>query len=114
MPPAIATARKTLDWAAERLSPEGSFAEAEDRVSAYYLAPLAFALGGRPDLAQLIAEYARAKFFCRGDINARVARQIRRLQYFATRFSDSAASDWGPWIWPWPSLNGSLASNIHV
>ncbi len=86
LPPDIATARRTLGWAAERLSADGSFAEAEDRVSAYYLAPLAFALGGRPDLAQSIAEYARANFFCCGDINARGGEADSQVATFRNAF----------------------------
>ncbi len=97
LPKELAAAAGTLAWADALLKSDGSFAGAEDSVSTYYLAPLAFALGGRPDRAQLIIDHVRRRFCCCGDINARAGEEDSQVANFRNAFFGLSAQRVGVW-----------------
>ena len=86
LPRELEAAAGALAWADGLLGPDGSFAGAEDAVGAYYLAPLAFANGGRIDRATLICEYVRGRFFRDGDINERAEDPASQVANFRNAF----------------------------
>ena len=43
----IESGNKTVEWASGHLNEDGSFGGVEERILAYYKAPMAFALAGR-------------------------------------------------------------------
>ena len=97
LPRELTAAAGTLAWADGLLGPDGSFAGAEDSVSAYYLAPLAFALGGRPDRAQQLIDHVRRRFFSEGDINRRAGESDSQVANFRNSFFGLAAQRVGAW-----------------
>ncbi len=97
MPRELESAAGALSWAGVLLGSDGSFRGAEDSVGAYYLAPLAFANGGRIDLANLICEYVRGRFFRDGDINERAGEPASPVANFRNAFFGISAQRVGVW-----------------
>lgn len=97
LPRELEAAAGALAWADGLLGPDGSFAGAEDAVGAYYLAPLAFANGGRIDRATLICEYVRGRFFRDGDINERAEDPASQVANFRNAFFGVSAQRVGAW-----------------
>ena len=97
LPRELESAAGALSWADGLLSPDGSFRGAEDAVGAYYLAPLAFANGGRIDRANLICEYVRSRFHRDGDINERAGDPASQVANFRNAFFGVSAQRVGIW-----------------
>jgi hypothetical protein len=97
LPRELECAAGALAWAGGLLGPDGSFAGAEDSVGAYYLAPLAFANGGRIDRANLICEYVRERFYRDGDINERAGEPASQVANFRNAFLGVSAQRVGVW-----------------
>lgn len=96
-PRELESAAGALAWANGLLKPDGSFEGAEDSVGAYYLAPLAFANGGRIDRANLICEFVRGRFFLGGDINERAGEPASEVANFRNAFFGVSAQRVGAW-----------------
>lgn len=97
LPRELESAAGALAWADGLLGPEGSFDCAENAVGAYYLAPLAFANGGRIDRANLICEYVRGRFFRDGDINELADEPASQVANFRNAFFGVSAHRVGVW-----------------
>ena len=97
LPRELESAAGALAWADGRLGPDGSFRGAEDAVGAYYLAPLAFANGGRLDRAHLICQYVRGRFYRDGDINERAGDPASQVANFRNAFFGLSAQRVGAW-----------------
>ena len=97
LPRELDCAAGALAWAGGLLAPDGSFAGAEDAVGAYYLAPLAFASGGRLDLAGLLCRYVGKRFFREGDINERAGDPASQVANFRNAFFGLSAQRVGAW-----------------
>ena len=97
LPRELECAAGALSWADGLLGPDGSFKGAEDSVGAYYLAPLAFANGGRIDHATLICEYVRGRFYRDGDINERAHDPASQVANFRNAFFGVSAQRVGAW-----------------
>lgn len=66
----IEAGNRTVAWASGHLNEDGSFRGVEERILAYYKAPMAFALAGRVGEAAAVANHLRGTFFRNGDFHA--------------------------------------------
>jgi len=66
----IEAGNKTVEWASGHLNEDGSFGGVEERILAYYKAPMAFALAGRAGEAAAVANHLKSTFYRNGDFHA--------------------------------------------